>query len=96
MNACISIKSIIRTTLLCTGLVASGVAWSGECFDQSGAEQKAAEERSQAETMTVAGDARTGRAIDPELYDYLHDAEIHEPDNLTRDYGRYDLPVSGD
>jgi hypothetical protein len=96
MNTCKLTKNIVRTTLLCTGLVAGGGAWSGECVDQTGAVQTAAEELSKAETMTVAGDTRTGRSIDPELYDYLHDADIHKPDNLSRDYGRYDLPVSGD
>ena len=87
MNAKIGKK--IGTVLLCAGFATVGSAWAGNCDGSSGQVESAASDRTQADASTIGADAGYVSRLDPKLYEYLHDPQIHKGDGLGQDFGSF-------
>lgn len=86
MKATLNLTKSVQAIALCTGLVVGGAVWA-TCPGNSAAAHPAASDPPQAGVPSTAGDARSASLMDPQLYGYLHDVNLHKLDTLG-DYGK--------
>jgi hypothetical protein len=94
MNAKVKTTRLIQTALLCAGFFAGNAAWSGNCGEDATTAQAGTSDPDQAGAQTVAMDSPPVSRLDPELYSYLHDPEIHRIDKLGEDFGDFSAAVN--
>lgn len=90
MNENTKISKTLRTALVCAGLATAGAVWAEDCNISAGQMEAAASGESQADILT---DVEPVSRIDPELYGYLHNAEMHRADGLGQDFGNFATAV---
>lgn len=87
MNTNAKIRKSIWTALVCTGLATGGGAWAADCNVRSGDTKAAPSDRTQSDSLQDGTDAKPISRLDPELYSYLHDPQLHQSDDLGQNFG---------
>jgi hypothetical protein len=93
MNTSVTFSKTVRTALVCAGLATAGAAWAADC-DINAGDTAAASARSQAAAVSNTTAAKPVSRLDPELYRYLHDPQLHPVDGLGESFGNYAVIVS--
>ena len=84
------IKSIwTALVFVFAGLATGGGAWAADCNVGSGDTQAAPSDRPQSDGLQDGTDAKPISRLDPELYSYLHDPQLHHSDGLGQDSGDF-------